>query len=202
MYRTLRWLRLPHPAVRPGEHFFGHPLDDRDELQVLRAELFGQEAVDLQRVVGVGGVHRGQRVPFDAGFSQTVQSGDHPVERGLSALVAAVRVVHLAGTVDRDPDQEVVVGQEARPGVIDQGRVGLDRVQDGLTRPTVLALQLQAAGEEVDTHQRGLTALEREGDLLLIGMSGQELFDVARQDLVVHAERRAGYNCSLDKKKQ
>ena len=148
VYRTLRWLRLPHPAVRPGEHFFGHPLDDRDELQVLRAELFGQEAVDLQRVVGVGGVHRGQRVPFDAGFSQTVQSGDHPVERGLSALVAAVRVVHLAGTVDRDPDQEVVVGQEARPGVIDQGRVGLDRVQDGLTRPTVLALQLQAAGEK------------------------------------------------------
>ena len=60
-------------------------------------------------MVLVGGVDRRQRVPLDVVTLEGIQPGDHPVEGRLATLVDPKGVVHLARTVDRDPDQEVVL---------------------------------------------------------------------------------------------
>ena len=83
----------------------------------------------------------------------------HPVEGGLAALVDPVRVVHLPRAVDRDADQEVVLLQERAPLVVQQGAVGLDRVEDPLARPRVLVFQLDGPAEKVQAHHGRLAAL-------------------------------------------
>ena len=56
-----------HDPVGGG---LGDTLDDGDELHELAPQLVAQEAVDLAAALGVGRVHRGQRVPLDAGLSE------------------------------------------------------------------------------------------------------------------------------------
>ncbi len=57
-------------------------LDHRDELHPVRADLVAQEAVDLQRIVAVDAVHRGQHVELDAVLLQQAQPAHHLVEGG------------------------------------------------------------------------------------------------------------------------
>ena len=168
-----------------------HPLDDRDELHERRAQVVAQEPVDLAPVVAVGRVHRGQRVPVDAVPLERVEPADHPVEGGLAALVDPVGVVHLARPVDRDPDQEVVLLQERAPLVVEQGRVGLHRVEDPLTGRRVLPLELQRAAEEVEPHQRRLAALERDDHLVDAALGGEQLGDVRLVHVGRHPEPAA-----------
>ena len=58
------------------------------------SDLVAEEAVDLERVVGVGGVHRAQDVDVDAVRLQHLPAAHHAVEGALPALVDAIRVVH------------------------------------------------------------------------------------------------------------
>ena len=185
--------RTGSPAgLRERQQLGGHPLDDRDELDERGAELVAQEGVDLAAVVAVGGVDRGERVPVDAVALERVQPAYDAVEGGLATLVDAVGVVHLPRTVDR----------HARPG---------SRWRGG-TRPTrrrcsvafvctvlrmrwpgrcVPALQLEGAPEEVEAHEGGLAALERDDDLVEPALSGEQLADVGLVHRRVHAEPAA-----------
>ena len=146
-------LPVQRPVARRGaparlgqrQQLGGHPLDDRDELHERRAELVAQERVDLAPVVAVGRVDRGQRVPLHPVPLQRLQPAHDPVEGRLAALVDPVGVVHLARPVDRDPDEEVVLLEERAPLVVEQGRVGLHRVEDPLPGRGEAPLQLQGA---------------------------------------------------------
>src|SRR5206468_2011071 len=94
-------------------------LDDRDVLVEARAALVAQEAVDLDRAAGVRGVQRRERVVLDAVLAQEVEPAHDPVEAALAALVDAERVVQLTRAVDRDADEEAVLGEDLRPLVVD-----------------------------------------------------------------------------------
>ena len=174
----------------------GGQLDDGDELDVLRAEVVAQEAVDLQSVVLVRVVHGGQHVPAHPVRLEPVQPGDDAVERRLAALVDAVGVVEFARAVDRDADQEVLCGEELRPLVVDEGAVGLDRVLDDLVGPAVALDEVDHSAEELDTHERRLAALPGDRDLG-VAVRLEQLPDVRLQQPVVHPERAAGVELLL-----
>ena len=152
-----------HPAAPAGvgdrQALLGRAFDDGNELDERRAQLIAQERVHAAAVVAVDRVDGGQHVPVDLVPPQHIQAPHHPVERRLAALVHAVGVVHLPRPVDRDADQEVVLLQEPAPLVVEQGAVGLDRVEDPLARRGVLAFQLDGPPEEIQAHHRGLAAL-------------------------------------------
>ena len=106
---------------------------------------------------------------------------------GLAALVDAVRVVQRGRSVDADPDEELVLGEQLAPLVGEQRAVGLDGVLHGLVGPAVLLDEGQGAAEEVDAHQRRLAALPRDRDLRA-GLRLEQLADVGVEHLVGHAE--------------
>ncbi len=173
------------------------PLDDRDELDEPRAEVVAEERVDLAPVVAVGRVDRGQRVPLHPVPTEHVQPAQHPVEGGLAALVDAVGVVHVAGSVHRDADQEVVRVQEVAPLVVEERAVGLDGVEDPLSRPAEPALELERADEELEPHQCRLATLEGHHDLVGTRVGRQQLPDVGLVDVGVHPEPAAGVELVL-----
>ena len=110
-------------------------LHDRDELDVGRAELAAQEAIDVERTRGVGAVHAGQRVERHADAAAAVcAAGHHLVEGRRAALVDAVMVVDFARAVDAEADQEAVLLEEFGPFLVEQHAVGLQVVLDPLVR--------------------------------------------------------------------
>ncbi len=87
--------------------------------------------------------------------------------------------------VDRDADEELVLGQELAPFVVDEDAVGLEGVRDAFAVAVVL-LELHGAPEEVHPHERRLAALPGEvdlGDVLRLDVSP----DVGFQRFLVHA---------------
>ena len=110
-------------------------------------------------------VDGGQRVPSHVVRLQDPQSPDHALERRLAAFVVAVGVVQVRGAVDGHAHEEVVLGQERCPVIVDQGAVGLDRVLDDLSRAPMLFDEVHHVPVEAHSHHRGLAALPRQGHL-------------------------------------
>ncbi len=170
----------------------GDALDDRDELDEAGVALVAEEAVHVAAAPGVRRVDRRERVPLDTGLPEVSEAGHHLVERPLAALVHAVRVVQLARAVDRDPDQDLVLAEERRPLLVEQGRVRLDRVQCALAGLEVLRRQLDRPAEEVEAHQRGLAPLPGDHHLGNARVGLDQLADVRLEQVVGHAEARPG----------
>ena len=97
------------------------PFHDGDELHEVGAQVVAQEPVDIQAVILIGPVNGRQHVPAHPAPLQQVQAADHPVEGGLAALVHPVGIMQVAGSVDGDPDQEVVLGKKGGPLVVEEG---------------------------------------------------------------------------------
>ncbi len=154
-------------------------------------QLVSEERVHLAAVVAVDRVDRREHVPIDLVALQDVEPGDHPVEGRLAALVDAVGVVHLARTVDRDPDQEVVFLEELAPLVVEQRSVRLHRVEDVLAGIGVLLFELDRSAEEVQAHHRRLAALPGHDDLRGLRVGLQQLADVGLVELLGHPETAA-----------
>ncbi len=102
---------------------------DRDELHECRTDV-AQEIVDADRVFGIAPLDGGQGIEIHAVFFQYVQTGHDPSKRPASALVGSVAVVQFFGSVDADPDQEIVLVKKSPPGIVEQGRIGLQGVGD------------------------------------------------------------------------
>ena len=181
----------PQPELAISSVSAARALDDRDELDERRSEVVAQKPVHTAAVVAVGGVQRRQDVPVHAMVLEVLKAPDHAIERRLAALADPVGVVDLARTVDRDPDQEVVLLQKRRELVIDQRPICLQRVQDPLPRPGVLALQLDRAAEELDAHDRRLPALPRDHHLRRPPVGLEQLTDIALLQLLRHPEAAA-----------
>ena len=94
----------------------------------------------------------------------------------------------LARTVDGDPHQETVLGEEGAPLVGQQRAVGLDRVHDPLARPPDRLGQFDRAPEEVQAHHRRLTALPGDDDLGRRGVRPDQLAQVHLKQVIGHPE--------------
>ena len=134
---------------------------------------------------------RREGVPVDAGVPQVAEPAHHVVEGSLPSLVDAVGVVQRPRTVDRDPDEDVVLLEERRPLLVEEGAVGLDRVDGALAGPEVTVRQLDRTTEEVDAHEGRLAALPGDRHLRNARMRLDQLADVRLEQLVGHTEARA-----------
>ncbi len=110
---------------------------------------------------------------------------------GSAALVHPVGVVHGGRPVDAEADQEPVPGQQLAPLVGEERAVGLDGVLDPLSRPAELVHQRHRATEEVDAHERGLTALPGDGHVA-VRVCPQQLAQIGPEDVVRHPEAVTG----------
>jgi len=134
-------------------------LDDRNELQVSRADFASQEAVYVERARSVASVHAGQRIEPHAEATQKPGRREHRVERRRAALGHPILVVQLPGAVDAEADQESMLLEEARPILVEQRAVRLQVVLDSLAGLGMLLLQRDDLAEKVQSPQRRLTAL-------------------------------------------
>ncbi len=157
--------RSLQPRIGDRQRLGRRALDDRDELDEVGLQLVAEEAIDLDRMIGVRGVDRAQDVDVDAVPVQALPAAHHVVERALAAFVDAVGVVHLARAVDAQADEDLVLLEERAPLVVEPRAVGLDRVGDLLSGPLILPHVLDRALEEVEAHQRRLAALPADDDL-------------------------------------
>ncbi len=99
-------------------------LHDGRKLQVL-APVVAEEAVKLQRVVGIVVVDHRHRVPFHTMLLQQSDALHHLHPRRLALPGAAVLVVKLLRPVYRDAHQPVVLTQKLAPLIGEQRAVGL-----------------------------------------------------------------------------
>ncbi len=176
-----------------------HPaLDDGDELDVADTQIIPQEAVDVQRVIGIGLVDGHQGVKLHPMFLQIVQALHHPIEGRLALLIPPKGIVPLTGPVDADPYQKVVFPEKSGPFVIDQGAVGLDGIQDSHTGAAIFLLVLDRASKKIQAHQHRLAALPGQGHLgKPVGLD--EPADIGLLHLARHAEAAAGVELLLGK---
>ena len=138
-----------------------------------------------------------ERVPLDVVPLHRAQAPHDAVEGGLAALVAPVGVVQLRRPVDRDADEEPVLGEELAPVVVEQRGVGLQRVEHPLARCRELPLELDDAGEEVEPHERRLAALEGDHHLVRAAVRLEQAAEVRREHVVGHPEPAAGVHLLL-----
>jgi hypothetical protein len=123
---------------------------------------------------------------------QGSQSLHHPAEAALTALVDAVSVVDLSWAVDRQADQEVVLGEERSPLVVEQGAVGLDRVGDLLARLLQRFGQFHRPAEKTQPHHRRLAPLPGHHDFRGARVRLYQLPQVGFQQVIGHPEPAAG----------
>ena len=103
-------------------------LDAGDELDPLRTQFAGQEAVDVERELRVLAVDHAQRVEGHTVLLQQPRRGHHLGVRGRAALGNAVQVVQPLRPVAAEADEELVLLQEGRPVLVEQRAVGLQVV--------------------------------------------------------------------------
>ena len=102
------------------------------------------------------------------------------------SLVDPVGVVQFARSVHTEADEKIMIGKEPAPVVVEQGPVGLQRIQH-LLAAAVLLLQFDHAAEKIKAEQGGFAALPGEGDFVA-GLAGNVLPDVGLQRGIGHAE--------------
>lgn len=90
----------------------GQSLNDRCELQKLTA-VFLEEAVELQRMIGIIGIHHRHRIPFYPVFLQQFDALHHLLPRWFSRSRQPVMVMIRLRTIDRDAYQPMVLGKNS-----------------------------------------------------------------------------------------
>jgi hypothetical protein len=143
-------------------------LHARNELQLPRAKLTAQEAVDVQRLFRVDAIDHGQRVEWDFRyFCNCWPAAKDFLEGRLAAFVHAKAIMQLLRTIDAQPDQEFVLAQKSAPLVVQQQcRWFGGRSRCGLARPLVFLFQRHHFLEEAHAQQRRLAPLPGEHDFV------------------------------------
>ena len=130
--------------------------------ELLIAEpVFSEKVGDLLPAAGrKPGGHR-ENVELHAVLFHKFGGRHHPVKGALPGGVQSVAVVDLPGAVQREAHQNVVLGQPAAPGFVQQGAVGLNGVAE--LHPAGVGLFGGIAGKplvEFHPHQSRLAALK------------------------------------------
>ena len=74
-----------------------------------RLHAVAEEAVDLQRMVGISGMDSAQHIAIDAMPLQQFPGSHYQMKGTSTALVHAISVVHFLWAVDAKADKEVVL---------------------------------------------------------------------------------------------
>ena len=185
--RAIRTGPFSPPQVGERKELLRGPLHNGDELHKFGLQFVPKEAVHLDRVIRVRGMNRAQDVDVHPTSVEGFPSGHDLVEAPGAAFVDAVGVVHFLGAVYAETDEKVVLLEERAPFIVQEGAVGLHRVQDFLRRLPVFFHVPDGAPEEVEPHEGRLAALPC--DIDLTGrMRLQKLPDVGIQQVLGHAE--------------
>jgi hypothetical protein len=166
---------------------FGRPLNYRDQLDVLGLEVISEEAVDVERMIGVCGVDRAKDVCVNLMLLEAIPAANYVVEGTLVALADAIGVMQGARSVDADPDEVVVPFEKLRPFVVDQRAVGLDGVKHAQMWSAVLLRELHGAAEKIEAPQHRLAALPGHFHLRP-GRGFQQLPNVCLKQVICHQQ--------------
>ncbi len=108
----------------------------------------------------------------------------HPVVAAAALGVRAVGVVQVLRAVQRDADQEAVLGKKLAPFPVDQQAVRLDGKRDGAVMDIFLLAERDRPPEKRQPGQGGLPALK--GDGAAVGGLGQDLFQHRAEGVDAH----------------
>ena len=89
------------------------PFHDGDELDEGESEDVPEVAVDLGRVILVGGMHGAQHVDVDPVRLESGETPEHPLRRRPAPLVHPIAIVQVRRAVDADPDEESVTAKSS-----------------------------------------------------------------------------------------
>ena len=141
----------------------------------------------------VGRVDGAEHVELDAMFLEQASGSLDLVEDRSSSAVVSVGVVQLAGTVDAQADEDVVLGEEGGPLIVESVPfvwIVRSTCQPAGRRP----FDFERAPEEVEAHERGLAALpgeRHERHLLSVdGLANERLHLVGHAKVAARVERR------------
>ena len=137
-----------------------------------------------------------QRVPLHAVLLQQLHASHHRLERWASLPIAAVEVVRLGRSVERDAHQPAVFAEEFAPRIVQERAVGLDAVVD-LPSAGVTPLQFDHAAIKIARAQQRLAAVPCEGDRVA-RLRRDVVADETFEQLVAHRLcRRVGVEIAL-----
>ncbi len=104
--------------------------DNRDELYKICADFVTQKPVDVQRVISIGCVYGRQDVERDPVFLQQPDAVHDAVKGWRTSLINAESIVEPLRAVQAGANQEIMLGEELAPRVIQRDRVCLERIVD------------------------------------------------------------------------
>ena len=134
-------------------------------------------------------MHYGERVVLHAGPLQLPQTSQHFRMCGAPVCVAAQRIMDCRRTIDRDADQEAVLGEKPGPLLIEQRTVGLQGIDDGGPRRAIALLQRKRFAEKVDARERRFAALPGKVDFRRAGLRRDRVPDESIEGFAAHAAR-------------
>jgi len=115
--------------------------------------------IDFQLLFNVGGADAGQDIEIHMMFFEQSNAAQDTIEGGRAALVPAIEIMRFARTVEADPDQKAIFGEEFAPLIVQQGAIGLQGVINVHTGTRIFFLISHRAAEEIHAHQGWLAAL-------------------------------------------
>ena len=143
----------------------GNAFDNGDKLHVLRPEFIAEIAIDVKAVVFVSSVDCAQDVSVDIGVTQVFPPTNHHRVSSMPATVETVGIMEVFRAIDGDADEKIVLFEEMRPLLGNQGAVGLDGMTNLLGGATILFAQLNEAFKEREAAQSRFAALPEHGDI-------------------------------------
>ena len=151
-----------------GDLFELSRFDTGYELHEAGFHIVAQKAIHLEWLPGIASVHGRERAEGHAVLLQQPGCSEGLIEGRFALFGEAIGVVQLARTIETQPDEELVLGKEGTPFVIEQSPVGLDVVGDTTAGRRMLSLQLNDLAKKRKAQNRRLTAMPSENDLLNI----------------------------------
>ena len=106
---------------------------ERDELQPAQVVL-AEEVVEPLRLGDALLSDHAEDVELDAVLAEDLDGLHHPVPRRRAAEREPMPVVQLLRPIEADTEQELVLAEEPRPLVVDEGAIGLEAVPHHLAR--------------------------------------------------------------------
>jgi hypothetical protein len=114
--------------------------------------------------------------------------GSHdPVKGSMASFIFSVEVMKFLRTIHAQADKEFILVEKLAPLVVEEDSISLECVLDPGAGLCVFFLKFHGALEEIETHQRRLAALPRDGDRGDL-MGFEKLPDVGLMYFIRHPE--------------
>src|SRR5580704_4173924 len=144
---------LAPAQVRQRDHRLGGPLNNGYELHVTGLHFVAKESIDIERMLGIGGVNGAKDIDIHLVLAQQPVALHDVTETADAALIDAVGIVHGLRTIDAQADQHVMQFEERAPFVIQKRAVRLDGVLNVLPGLAMSLDVLNGTAEELDPHE-------------------------------------------------